>query len=117
MKSPRLSRRRVSAEKKPSTAFSHEAEVGVKWNTQRGWRESQAGGWVTLRPQGPSLGSGLCCPGPSSLNRPHPPHSQAHRDFTAERLIRDAFAVRERRGDPRVVPGFRYHSVLTCRPL
>src|SRR6478609_9160183 len=42
MKSPRLSRRRVSAEKKPSTAFSHEAEVGVKWNTQRGWRESQA---------------------------------------------------------------------------
>src|SRR3954449_1496987 len=68
-------------------------------------------------PQGPSLGSGLCCPGPSSLNRPHPPHSPAHRDFTAGRLIRDAFAVRERRGDPRVVPGFRYHSVLTCRPL
>ena len=46
------------------------------------------------------------CPGPSSLNRPHPPHSQAHRNFTAWRLIRDAFAVRERRGDPRVVPGF-----------
>jgi len=58
-------------------------------------------------PQGSSLGSGLCCPGPSSLNRPHPPHSQAHRDFTARRLIRDAFAVRERLGDPRVVPGFR----------
>src|SRR5437764_14582064 len=58
-------------------------------------------------PQGPSLGSGLYCPGPSSLNRPHPPHSQAHRDFTAGRLIRDAFAVRERRGDPRVVPSFR----------
>jgi hypothetical protein len=57
-------------------------------------------------PQGPSLGSGLCCPGPSSLNRPHPPHSQAHRDFTAWRLIRDVFAVRERLGDPRVVPGF-----------
>src|SRR3954462_2899677 len=68
-------------------------------------------------PQGPSLGSGLCCPGPSSLNRPHPPHSPAHRDFTAGRLIRDAFAVREGRGDPRVVPGFHYHSVLTCRPL
>src|SRR3954453_3668352 len=68
-------------------------------------------------PQGPSLGSGLCCPGPSSLNRPHPPPSPAHRDFTAGRLIRDAFAVRERRGDPRVVPGFHYHSVLTCRPL
>ena len=64
--------------------------------------------WVTSPPpQGPSLGSGLFCPGPSSLNRPHPPHSQAHRDFTAWRLIRDAFAVRERLGDPRVVPGFR----------
>ena len=46
-------------------------------------------------------------PGPSSLNRPHPPHSWAHRDFTAWRLIRDAFAVRERLGDPRVVPSFR----------
>ena len=34
-------------------------------------------------PQGPSLRSGLCCPGPSTLNRPHPPHSQAHPDFTA----------------------------------
>jgi hypothetical protein len=58
-------------------------------------------------PQGPSLGSGLCSPGPSSLNRPHPPHSRAHRDFTASRLIRHAFAVRERLCDPRVVPGFR----------
>jgi hypothetical protein len=48
----------------------------------------------------------LFCPGPSSLNRPHPPPSQAHRDFTAWRLIRDAFAVRERLGDPQVVPGF-----------
>ena len=65
--------------------------------------------WVTSPPpQGPSLGSGLFCPGPSSLNRPHPPHSWAHRDFTAWQLIRDAFAVRERLGDPRVVPGFRY---------
>ena len=50
----------------------------------------------------------LCCLEPSSLNRPHPPHSWAHRIFTAWRLIRDAFAVRERLGDPRVVPGFRY---------
>jgi hypothetical protein len=58
-------------------------------------------------PQGPSLGSRLFCPGPSSLNRPHPPHSWTHRDFTVWRLIRDAFAVRERLGDPRAVPGFR----------
>ena len=58
-------------------------------------------------PQGSSLESGLCCPGPSSLSRPHPPHARAHRDFAAWRLIRGAFAVRERRGDPRVVPSFR----------
>ena len=32
---------------------------------------------------------------------------EQHRDFTARRLIRDAFAVRERLGDPRAVPGFR----------
>ena len=29
-------RRREMAEKKPSTGLSHEAEVGVKWNVQRG---------------------------------------------------------------------------------
>ena len=33
---PRLSRRLVSLAKKPSTALSQEAEVGVKWNVQRG---------------------------------------------------------------------------------
>jgi hypothetical protein len=38
--------------------------------------------------------------------RPHPPRSQAHRNFTARRLICDAFAVRECLGDPRAVPGF-----------
>jgi hypothetical protein len=63
--------------------------------------------WLAPQPQGPSLESGLCCPGPSSLNRPHPSHARAHRDFAAWRLIRGAFAVRERRGDPRVVPSFR----------
>ena len=59
-------------------------------------------------PQGSSLGPELFCLGSSSLNRPHPPHSRAHRDFAAWRLIRDAFAVRERLSDPRVVPGFRW---------
>ena len=39
---PRLSRRRVSGEKKVSTALSQEPEVGVKWKVQRGWRASQA---------------------------------------------------------------------------
>jgi hypothetical protein len=38
-------------------------------------------------PQGPSLRSGLGCPGPSSLNRPHPPHSRAHPDFTDSRVL------------------------------
>ena len=41
-KTPRLSRRLVSAEKKPWTALSQEALVGVKWKVQRGWRASQA---------------------------------------------------------------------------
>ena len=33
---PRLRRRRVSLAKKPSTALSQEADVGVKWKVQRG---------------------------------------------------------------------------------
>ena len=39
---PRRSRRRVRREKKVSTALSHEHAVGVKWNTKRGCRASQA---------------------------------------------------------------------------
>jgi hypothetical protein len=39
---PRLRRLLVSLAKNPSTAFSHEAEVGVKWKVQRGCRASQA---------------------------------------------------------------------------
>src|ERR1700686_2924994 len=46
----------------------------------------------TALPQGPSLRSGLFCPGPSTLIRPHPPHSRAHPDFTVWRLIQGAFA-------------------------
>ena len=57
-------------------------------------------------PQRSSLRSGFCCPGPSSLIRPHPPHLQAHSDFTAWRFIGNAFAVLVRLGDPRVVPCF-----------
>ena len=49
----------------------------------------------------------MFCPGPSTLNRPHPPHSQARRVFSAVPIMRNAFAVRERLGDPRVVPCFR----------
>jgi hypothetical protein len=42
LKTPRLSRCRVSLEKKPSTALSQDAEVGVKWKWNRGCRSSQA---------------------------------------------------------------------------
>src|SRR5476651_2143728 len=35
-KTPRFNRRFVSLAKKPSTALSQDAEVGVKWNIQRG---------------------------------------------------------------------------------
>ena len=63
-------------------------------------------------PQRSSLRSGFCCPSPSTLIRPHPPRSRAHPNFTALRLIRDAFAVLVRLGDPRVVPCFRYVLLL-----
>ena len=39
-KTPRLRRRLVSLAKNPSTALSHDAELGVKWNVQRGCRVS-----------------------------------------------------------------------------
>ena len=61
----------------------------------------------TALPQRPSLQFGFCCPDPSSLIRPPPPHLQAQRDFTALQLIRSALAVRFRLGDPQVVPCFR----------
>src|SRR5258708_2252745 len=41
-KTPRLRRRLVSLAKKPSSALSQEQEVGVKWETKRGWRANQA---------------------------------------------------------------------------
>jgi len=61
---------------------------------------------ISPLPQRSSLQSGFYCPSPSTLNRPHPPHSLAHPDFAALRFIRDAFAVLVRLGDPRVVPCF-----------
>jgi hypothetical protein len=71
------------------------------------WLSTAVRATLIARPQRPSLRFGLCCPGPSTLNRPHPPHSPAHRVFTALRLIPDAFAVCAHLGDPRVVPCFR----------
>ena len=56
------------------------------------YKHLRASGPAAL-PQGPSLRSGLCCPDPSTLNRPHPPQLQAHSDFAVSRFIRNAIAV------------------------
>jgi len=68
-------------------------------------------------PQGLSLRSGFFCPGPSTLISPIRPTRWHIAISPSLRLIRDAFAVRERLGDPRVVPSFRCtflsrHAVL-----
>ena len=47
---------------------------------------------LPLYPRGLRSGTGCSVPFHPHL-RPHPPHSQAHPDFTAQRLIRNAFAV------------------------
>src|SRR6266849_7258559 len=60
-------------------------------------------------------GSGSVVPIPHRLLRPHPPVSQARGDFTALLLIRRAFAVRERLGDPRDLPYFPCRAVHACR--
>ena len=44
-KTPRFNRRFVSLAKKPSTALSQDADIGVKWNVQRGCRASN---WRTF---------------------------------------------------------------------
>jgi len=70
-------------------------------------------------PQGSSLRSELCCLGPSSLNRPHPPHSRAHRDFALSaytQCLRCAI-TRHGLGSPRAVPSFRCHSLSACLRL
>ena len=85
----------------PLQAYFSPLSVGVRCAL----KHRHSSGYAAL-PQGPSLRSGLCCPDPSTLIRPHPPHSQAQCDFTALQLIRPAFAVRFRLGDPRLVPCF-----------
>ena len=69
-------------------------------------------------PQGGLLGSGASCAVSRHprLLRPHPPVPQARDDFTSWTLIRRAFAVRERLGDPQDLPYFRGCAFLTCRP-
>ena len=85
------------------TAASVDSPLSVGVRCAHKHRHSS--GYAAL-PQEPSLRSGFCCPDPSTLIRPHPTHSQAQHDFTALQLIRPAFAVRFRLGDPRLVPCF-----------
>ena len=67
-------------------------------------------------PQGLSLRSGFFCPGPSTLISPIRP-TRGHIAISPPlRLIRDAFAVRERLGDPRVVPSFCCAFLLDMPP-
>src|SRR5262249_54977223 len=70
------------------------------------WNTAMRATYVALL-HGSSLRIELCCLDPSTLNRPDPPQSRAQPNFIALRLIWAAFAVRERLGDPRLVPGFR----------
>ena len=83
---------------------------------RRALRHRHASGQAAL-PQGPSLRTGFCCPGPSTLMRPHPPHSRAQRDFAARSLYAlpslcvSASATRD------WFPAFTAHSFSTCRPL
>ena len=57
-------------------------------------------------PRGPRLGPGCSVPVRRDSIGPIRPTRGAHRGFTARRLIRDAFAVRERLGDPRMIRSF-----------
>ena len=72
---------------------------------------------VRCHRSGSRLRSGLCCPDPSTLNRPHPSRWQARSDFPLCAVIRNASAVRERLGRPPVGPCFHSKSLSTCRPL
>ncbi len=68
------------------------------------WCAALEGGWPP--PQGLSLRSGLFYPRPSPLIGPIRPTRRHSAISPTMRLIRDAFAVRERLGDPRAVPSF-----------
>ena len=68
--------------------------------------------WVLLRPRGPRSGPGSSVPVHRRLIGPIRPTRRHIAISPSLRLIRDAFAVRERLGDPRVVPSFRCTFLL-----
>jgi len=71
VKTPRLSRRRVSLAKKPSTALSQEAEVGVKWK------------WKMLVPAEPGADFGMLVRGVIVDDQMH---LALGRDFAVDRI-------------------------------
>jgi hypothetical protein len=78
---------RPSCTSLPVTSYPRsESRDAVRWCTT-----VQAA--IAALPQGSSLRSGLCCPGPSSLIDPMRPTRQ-HIPISPTRLIRDVFAVR-----------------------
>jgi hypothetical protein len=79
-------------------------------------RRRRASGFSAL-PQGPSRRAGLCGPAPSSLRRPHPPHSPARPNFPAPQVICGAFAVpTHRRPRPPASGAELSHSFLLTLP-
>ena len=75
---PCLSRRQVSAAKKPSTVFSQDDDVGVKWKVRRGCRSSQARTLACLWGRRRCRGRrGSPCP-------PAPPRSRSGRGRTPD---------------------------------
>ena len=68
---------------------------------------------LPLYPRGPWLRSGLCCPGPSSRTTTPCAVPEGVWLFRFS-LIRSAFAVRERLGDPRDLPYFHCRAFLAC---
>ena len=79
-------------------------------------RHRRASGLPAL-PQGPSLRSGLYCPGPSSLSRPHPSRSRTRRNFPALRVICDAFAVLAHRQPRPSASGSELSHTVPSQPV
>ena len=74
-----------------------------------------SGGLPSLPQGGPWLRSELCCLGPSSLTTTPCVSLAGTLRLHVFALIRSAFAVRERLGDPRDLPYFRYRAFPACR--
>jgi hypothetical protein len=83
---------------------------------QHAYRHLRASGPAAL-PQGPSLRSGLFCPGPSSLNRPHPPQLQHIPTSPLHGLYEmPCCACTTCLGSPRLVLCFRLVLLLDMSP-